>query len=232
MEKVKSVLYIPDGNRRFARKNNISLDRAYAEGAKTLRLGSEFFLTNGISETFIYHAMSDYTHRRTDLSLEPIYNVFRKIFSNLEKENHFRNNNISFKAIDHSGKIPRDILDITRRMEDSTKNLDKNLFVLLGYSLEQDYNSSLANHPQNYKELRNRLIFSDIDLVIRPKEMRASRGPVYAMAQSQMITLDKLNPEVRAKDFERVLNEYFKWKNYKTQHSANPSPLIIQQPSP
>jgi len=221
-KKVKSILYMPDGNRRFARKNKIPLDEAYAEGVKTLILGSEFFLTNGISDTFIYHAMSDYTHQRTDLSLEPIHDVFRKTFSDLEKEDYFENNDISFKAIDHSGRVPQDIMDIARKMEDSTKNLDKNLFVLLGYSLEQDYNSSLANHPQNYKELRNGLIFSDINLVIRPKEMRASRGPIYAMAQSQMITLDRLNPEVRAKDFERVLNEYFKWENYKTQHSANP----------
>lgn len=213
---------MPDGNRRFARDKEISLNDAYIEGAKTLEIGTKFFLTGNISDTFIYHAMSAYTHKRTDFSLEPIYEVFRKTFRDLAEENYFENNNISFRAIDHSGRVPRDIIDITKEIELSTKNSDRNLFILLGYSLEQDYNDAIARNPRNYDDLRDGLIFSDIDLVIRPKEMRASRGPVYAMAQSQMIILNRLNPEVSAKDFKDVLNEYYKWEKYKSQHSANP----------
>ena len=41
---MQAVLYMPDGNRRFAEENDISLDEAYYEGGKTLRLFSDFFV--------------------------------------------------------------------------------------------------------------------------------------------------------------------------------------------
>lgn len=221
-EKLNAVLYMPDGNRRYAKKNNLSLDVAYSEGVKTLKIGSEFFLGENISKTFIYHAMSDYTHKRTDLSLEPIYEAFRTSLEDLRAENFFENNSISFRTIDHSGCIPKDLLDIANEIEASTKNFDKNLFVLLGYSLKQDYNNSIANNPENYNDLRRDMLFPDINLVLRPKEMRASMGPVYAMGQSHMITMDKLNPEVKKEDFRQVMQEYNKLNNYRVEHSHNP----------
>ena len=113
-------------------------------------------------------------------------------------------------------------MDTSNQIERSTKNFDKKLIVLLGYSLGQDYSDSLARGPKNYSNLREGLLFQDIDLVIRPKEMRASMGPVYAMGQSHMIIADKLNPEVHTKDFEDVFNEYLKWKNYRIESSSNP----------
>ena len=35
---------MPDGNRRFAKEKNISLEESYLVGAKSLRLFSDFFL--------------------------------------------------------------------------------------------------------------------------------------------------------------------------------------------
>jgi len=47
--------------------------------------------------------------------------------------------------------------------------------------------------------------------------MRPSGGPVYAMSQAQMITLDKLNPEVSKKDLEKVWKEYSRLKEFRMQ---------------
>ena len=75
--------------------------------------------------------------------------------------------------------------------------------------------------PEDYNELRTRLTFPDIDLVIRPIEMRASGGPIYAMSQAQMITLDKLNPEITRKDLEKVWQEYNELLEYRIAHNPH-----------
>lgn len=56
-----SVLYMPDGNKRFAEKNNLSLHEAYYLGGKTLKLFSQFFVVERRADTLIYHAGSYYT---------------------------------------------------------------------------------------------------------------------------------------------------------------------------
>lgn len=218
------VLYLPDGNRRFAKKAEISLEEAYYLGGKTLRLFSEFFVAEGRSKKFIYHAMSDYTHQRTDLSLKSIYSALEKIFEELSEEKFFEKNNIAFRAIDHSGKLPQKVKKRVETLSHLTKNDgEKEVVVLLGYSLEEDINQALSKNPINYASFREDLIFpGDIDLIIRPKEMRLSKGPVYAMAQAQMITLDKLNPEVKREDLKEIVGEYCRLRSYRINQSHNP----------
>jgi len=213
---MKTVLYMPDGNRRFARKKGISFDKAYYLGGKSLKLFSEFFIIEKNFDILIFHAMSEYSHRRADPSLKAIYNSFVKNFEELIKEKFFEKNKISFIAIDHSGKLPKKIKKIIGQIQRSTKKYkNKKVICLLGYSLEKDINQALSKNPRNYSELKKELIFPEIDIVIRPIEMRVSGGPVYAMSQSQMITLNKLNPEVKRKDLEKVWKEYYRLKNYR-----------------
>ena len=215
------VLYMPDGNRRFAQREQISLDEAYYLGGKTLKLLSEFFIAEERADTLIYHAGSNYTHKRIDSSLNAIYKAGIKTFEDLLKENFFENNGIAFRVIDHSGKLPESIEELVKKLTDSTKNATHGKVIFLsGYSLEHDINQALSKNPKNYEEFRRGLTFPDIDLVIRPIEMRPSGGPVYAMSQAQMIILYKLNPEITREDLEEVWQEYNKLLEYRI--SRNP----------
>ena len=183
---------MPDGNKRFSQKNNIPIEEAYRQGGGTLKLFSEFFVGERRTHQFIYHAMSYYTHKRTDSSLESIYKVITEIFDKLLKERFFLEKGILFRVIDHSGKLPLELKQIIKKLSDSTTNAKNGeVVVLLGYSLEEDINQALSYNPKNYNALQKNLLFHDIQLVIRPTEMRPSGGPIYAMAQSQMIILNK-----------------------------------------
>lgn len=104
-----SILYMPDGNRRFAQKYNIPLEEAYRQGGRTLKLFSEFFLDEGKFHQLIYHAMSHYTHKRTDSSLEPIYKAAIETLDKLLEEGFFIEKGISFRAVDHSGRLPSEL---------------------------------------------------------------------------------------------------------------------------
>lgn len=165
--------------------------------------------------------MSDYTHKRTDLSLESICEALTKMFRNLIKERFFEKNKISVRVIDHSGKLPNKLKKVSEQLQESTKNYkDKKVIVLLGYSLEMDINQALSTNPKNYLDFRKELIFPDIDVIIRPLEMRVSGGPVYAVSQAQMMVLNKFNPEVKKEDLEKLWKEYSGLKYYRG--SSNP----------
>lgn len=215
-----SVLYMPDGNRRFAQKHNIPLKEAYKQGGKTLELFSEFFVGERRVHQLIYHAMSHYTHKRIDSSLKSIYNAIIETLDKLLKNGFFIKKGILFRAIDHHGKLPSKLKKIIKELSDSTNNAKNGkVVVLLGYSLEEDMNQALSRNSKNYKALRKNLLFPDIQLVIRPGEMRPSGRPVYAMAQAQMITLDKLNPEITREDLEKIWEKYTELKIYREKNN-------------
>lgn len=218
-----TVLYMPDGNRRYARKKNISLDEAYLKGAETLKLFSEFFVVKKRAKRFIYHAMSDYTHQRTDISLDAIYNALEKTFESLAEEEFFGRRNLLFRYVAHS-KLPCELRSKANALQRATKkNIGGEVVVLLGYSLREDVSDSLRYSPYSHMAFRRHTLFpEDIDLVIRPKEMRLSGGPAYAMAQAQMIILAKLNPEVEKRDLKQVMKKYLELKRYRVKHSHNP----------
>lgn len=213
---------MPDGNRRFALDRNMPLSEAYVLGGKTLRLLSQFFLAEKRAKMLVYHALSSYTHKRTDSSLDSIFDAATKTFEDLAQEDFFKKNGIRFRTIDHSRKLPATLERATKVISDSTAELTKEeCVVLLGYSLEEDVNLALSHKPAGYGSFRKCLIFPDINLVLRPLEMRPSGGPVYAMSQAQMITLNKLNPEVSRKDLERAWQKYLELKDYRIKR--NPS---------
>jgi len=219
--KAGAVLYMPDGNKRFAERHNLSLLEAYCRGGRTLRLFSEFFVVEGRSNMLIYHAGSSYTHKRVDSSLGPIYEAGIKTFEELLEEGFFRNNRVSFRAINYSGKLPERLEELAIQLSESvTDKANGEVVVLLGYSLEEDFNQALLRGLKDYKSLRRALAFPDIDLVVRPMEMRPSGGPVYAMSQAQMMILDRLNPEVTREDLERLWEAYQKLKDYRVR--SNP----------
>jgi len=220
--KIQAVLYMPDGNRRYARAKKMSIIEAYHLGGKTLRLLADFFVAGKRANMVIYHALSEHTHSRTDDSAEPICRAAEETFNGLLREDFFRKRRIRFRAIDHSGKLPAELKKISKALEASTRKFDRGqVIVLLGYSLEKDIEQALSRKPRDYNQFRKGLLFPEIGLVLRPTEMRPSGGPVYAMAQAQMITIDKFNPEISRKDLARAWQDFLDLKAYRVKD--NPS---------
>ena len=202
---------MPDGNRRYAKKKNISFDKSYLIGGKTLKLLADYFIVSKKFDTLIYFILSDYTKKRNDNSLDSIFYAATKILKDLFHKDYFKKNDLQLRFITHDKRIiPSNLLKIIGRLESSSKKYKSGKILLLaGYSLEKDFNKALSHKPKDYLSLRRNLIFQNIDLIIRTTEMRLSNGPSYATSQSQMITINKFNPELNIKDLRIV------WKKYK-----------------
>ncbi|MGV8169666.1 MAG: undecaprenyl diphosphate synthase family protein [Candidatus Nanoarchaeia archaeon] len=204
---MKHILFMPDGNKRFAKEKKISLGEAYAAGAKSLRLFSDFFLLENNWNMLTMHWMSKYTHDRTDGSLAIIYDALRNEFTRLKDENYFSENNIKFKWIDNSDKLPENLVNLCQTLEKESSRGDKICYNLLGYDLETDERIAYKQ-TDNYEDFTKKRLIPNIDLIVRTTEMRLSKGPVYAMSQAQMLLINKFNPEVSREDLEKVLVEY------------------------
>ena len=211
---VKHLLFMPDGNRRYSKKKGISLKDAYHQGGEKLELFIDFFLLENKWDQLTMHFMSKYTHERTDGSLKPIYDTLIEKFIELHDNNYFANNRLKFIYLDHSYKLPEQLEEICKDLEDQTRNNPKIVRNLLGYDLETDEKDAFdfAIDYQEFCELR---LIPQIDLVVRTTEMRLSKGPVYAMSQAQMILANKLNPELEREDLIEILNQYNSLKDYR-----------------
>lgn len=210
----KHILFMPDGNRRYAKKEGISLKEAYLKGAKSLKLLSDFFLIEHGWSWLTMHIMSKYSHERNDGSLKPIYEAIIHEFTALYNSNYFVQNNIKFKWIDHSNKIPASIVEICEALSKQTKLGEKTSLNLLGYDLETDEQNAFQN-ATHYQDFKEKKLISNIDLVLRTTEMRTSKGPIYAMSQAQMLLINKLNPELTKKDLGNILKQYEELMKYR-----------------
>lgn len=205
---------MPDGNRRYSKKEGISLKDAYHKGGEKLELFIDFFLLENNWNQLTIHLMSKYTHERTDDSLKPIYDTLIDKFTELHDNHYFSNNRLRFIYIDHSYRLPKQLKEVCRDLEIQTKNSPKIVRNLLGYDLETDEKDAFR-HSTNYQEFCELRLIPQIDLVVRTTEMRLSKGPVYAMSQAQMILANKLNPELERKDLIEILNQYNSLKDYR-----------------
>jgi len=217
------VLFMPDGNKRYSKRKSISLEDAYKKGAKTLELFSTFFLLENNWQQLTMHYMSKYTHQRTDGSLKPIYDALIQGFKELNETEYFFKNKLKFIWMDHSQKLPAELIEICDSLEEQTKEYKKeyNKIVrcLLGYDLETDEIQAYHN-SKNFEEFKKLRTIPNINLVVRTTEMRPSKGPVYAMSQAQMILINKLNPELRREDLVKILEQYESFKGHRT--TTNP----------
>jgi len=211
---VKHLLFMPDGNRRYSKKEGISLKDAYRKGGEKLELFTDFFLLENKWDQLTMHFMSKYTHERIDDSLKPIYDTLIDKFTELHDNNYFMNNRLKFIYIDHSYKLPEQLEEICKDLENQTRNNPKIVRNLLGYDLETDEKEAFE-YSADYQEFCGLRLIPQIDLVIRTTEMRLSKGPVYAMSQAQMILANKLNPELEREDLIEILNQYNSLKDYR-----------------
>ncbi|GEM_PF-3645640 len=187
-----NVLYVPDGNRRFARQRAIPFSDAYLLGGQTLKEAAKAFLTCGNADTLVYHATSAGTYSRIDITPKIIEGAATRIFRDLLEENFFKRNNIRFLLADNGNNLPSRLLEVARDLEYSSLDGKKTVIVLAGYSFssgEEIVVGDKAIKPDSF------------DLTVNPGYGEDS---ITQDKGSTLVTLSKLNPQVTEEDLRRI----------------------------
>ncbi len=209
--KINHIGIIPDGNRRWAEKNNCSLFKAYFISCEKLffifyKLFEQYSELNEIS---IYLLSYENIKKRSKSEINLILNVGEK-FLNKEYNNLPNKYMINWVGLDEFDKvhINHKVFQKLKEFNYNGKLNNKTVNLIAGYNPEKDL---MMNCSMNENILSKTAIKSNIDLVIRTgNEMRLSGFLPYHTKYSELSFLKKYMPDLCFTEVELEIEKYKK----------------------
>lgn len=218
---VKHLGVIMDGNRRWARKNNLSLPVAYRKGIDALQTTADYCLAHNISMLTAY-AFSLENFQRDPKEVQGVFEQFAK-------EAHtalpsLKERRIAVRFIGDPQVTPTHLVPLLKDLEEQTKqNPLLHLNVLFCYGGRQEIQAAVAKIVNDVlagtiktapseTEFKHYLwtgVIPDPDLVIRTGGCkRLSNFMPYQTTYSELYFIDHLWPDITIEDLDNALRHY------------------------
>ena len=219
------VAIIMDGNRRWAKKNNLSTPQGHKEGAENLKRIAKFANKIGIKYLTVY-AFSTENWKRPKEEVSAIMNLFREYLKEaLGRVEEDRKNGIRISFIGSREGIPADIRLLMKQVERIGRKEDRIMLnIAVNYGGRQEIAESVREIAEDVKkgkikpsEIDMDTISShlytagmpDPDLIIRPSgEQRLSNFLLWQSAYAEFWYSDVLWPDFTEEDFVEALRAY------------------------
>lgn len=217
------VAIIMDGNRRWAKKNNLSTPQDHKEGAENLKRIAKFANKIGIKHLTVY-AFSTENWKRSQEEVGAIMKLLK--FYLLDFFN-WSDENIKINVLGRIAELPKDLKDQIHKIEEKTKNnTGLVLNICFNYGGRDEIVTATKNIAQKVLdgELKiediNEKLFSnylytanqpDPDLLIRTSgEERISNFLPWQISYSEFVFTDKFWPEYNEQEFLNSIQIYQK----------------------
>ena len=217
------VAIIMDGNRRWAKKNNLSTPQSHKEGAENLKRIAKFANKIGIKYLTVY-AFSTENWKRSQEEVGAIMKLLK--FYLLDFFN-WSDENIKINVLGRIAELPKDLKDQIHKIEEKTKNnTGLVLNICFNYGGRDEIVTATKNIAQKVLdgELKiediNEKLFSnylytanqpDPDLLIRTSgEERISNFLPWQISYSEFVFTDKFWPEYNEQEFLNSIQIYQK----------------------
>ncbi len=215
---LEHIAFILDGNKRWAKKNNINLRKAYRHGLENISNLVDDCLKIEVKYLTLFTLSSENIKRSSvDNIFQVIYDDFALFFNKIIDEKK-----VKIKIIGSKINLPNKILNLINHCENETKennNLILNLAFNYGFIdeikevLQKIKNNSSIN-VNNTKQIRQLFFISDIpdpDLLIRTGgRKRLSNFIMYNLVYSEIFFIDTLWPDFKLKELKAIINDYKK----------------------
>ena len=202
-----------DGNRRWAKKENISLIQAYRRGTLTLCQIINFFIKKKSSIVLSFYAFSKENWKRSQLEQDIIFDVGHEFLSEIDVL--FCPSEVSFSFIGDRAQWPEKHLVKVQELE---KNFQKqqpvHVVIALSYSGQWDIQQAVArsilenqsHHWMRYLQTTN---YSHPEMLIRTGyQKRLSNYYLYTLAYTELFFPRVYWPEFTCSDLENLIDEY------------------------
>lgn len=227
---IQHIGFIMDGNRRYAKKNSISLKEAYKNGMEQFLEAISFQIENDISHTSFFALSTHNQKKRKQEELEPIGELIEEFFEQKNIENFFVNNKIllhlrgNLEGLKQNStniqfKKKRFIENLEEKFEEYKLKIPRPLFhvhIALNYDGQEEILHSLKEiiHSNNknptLQDIKQHLYFADVpapDIIVRPGNApRLSGFMLFDSEYSECYFTKKLWPELQKEDFNEILN--------------------------
>jgi tritrans,polycis-undecaprenyl-diphosphate synthase [geranylgeranyl-diphosphate specific] len=217
---------IPDGNRRFAKKNDKSICELYEQGYQKFRelidewsekKTNEHIENNKdskikhIKHISFYVCSKDNLTKRPQVEIDLIHKMLNTLIVDFESD-RFQKNTVKINLIGNLNLLPKNITKALNNVQKKSKNNDK-LFLNLAiaYDGREDIIKKFKKMDKISNKTTENMFGKDIDLVIRTGyEKRTSSFFPWQTVYSEWFFLDKFWPEFTIDDLEDVLIKYYK----------------------
>lgn len=221
---LESIAFIPDGNRRYAKKVGISLAESYALGTQkawdVLGWLSKYpSITTG---TFYTFSIKNFSRSKDELGI--LFNIFEKQLFRVLNDKIDENKGVRIKFIGHTNLFPKNLQEEMKRVEEKTSIYsDQILNLALGYDGQTeiidatkkfalDVSSGKIDANSLTPQIFNKYLYSDFkapDLIVRTSnEQRLSGFLTYQSSYSELAFVDKYWPELNEKDVDKVVLDF------------------------
>ncbi len=217
--KLEHVAFILDGNKRWSKKNNVSLKAAYKEGLKNILNLINYSLDIKLRYLTLYTLSSENIKRKSINNIfEVIYDDFSFFFEKIIKEKKVRINVIGSRI-----NLPSKILNLINHCEMNTeKNSDLCLNLAFNYGFKDEIKEVLkkinnSNNKINLdkdSEIRKLFYIGDIvdpDILIRTGgEKRLSNFLMFNLTYTEIFFINTLWPDFSFNEYLEIISSYQK----------------------
>lgn len=221
---LESIAFIPDGNRRYARKTGVNFLQAYEIGTKKAWdvmgwLGNYKSVKAG---TFWMLSLENMQKRKTELRV--LFKIFDRELDRVKQSGYFERNQIRLRFFGRLNLLPKKILAKVREAEEQTQDFGaRTINLALGYSGRAEIldaakslaldakrgNIDLEKLDEQDFEKYLYLNLQEPDLVIRTSgEKRTSGFLPYQSAYSELYFCQHYWPEFTEQDLGKAISEY------------------------
>jgi len=226
----KHIAVIPDGNRRYAKKYNLSVYEAYKIGSDKAVEFLNWCVEFGIKVATIFIISYDNFLKRPKEEIDPILELLKEKLKMIREDKRIIENKVRVKIIGRTNLLPDDVQKEIKLVEDLTKNNSNyyfNLAVIYGSRQEiidgikklfEDFKKGIIDINNldeslfmKYLYFGDEIPYPEPDLIIRTSgEHRISNYLLYQAAYSELYFIDKYWPEITKEDFINAIEWYKK----------------------
>ncbi|MBN2336189.1 di-trans,poly-cis-decaprenylcistransferase [Candidatus Bathyarchaeota archaeon] len=225
-DKPKHIGIIMDGNRRWAKSQNMIPWEGHWEGADNVEKFLDWCMDLGI-ETITLYSFSTENFRRDKKEVEELMKLFEKTLEDVIKSSTIHDNEVKITAIGRIEQLPGRLQELIHEVEDATKDYSRhylNIAIAYGGRAEiVDATRKIASmvkrgemEPEEIDEetmeanlYTAHLPQQDPDLIIRTSgESRLSNFLVWQGAYSELFLVDVYWPAFRKIDLMRAIRSF------------------------
>lgn len=215
------VAIILDGNRRWAKENNMSNFEGHKKGAENIRKMATYILDKGVKYLSVF-AFSTENFKRSSEEVKYLMNLFLNEFTKEYKKLHKENIKIIFSG--RKEGLMKEIVDAIIKVEDLTKdNTGGILNICLNYGgraeivdttkkIMEDYKNGILKLEDVTEDLFSNYLYQclpPIDLLIRTSgEQRVSNFMLWQLAYAEFYFPQVGWPGFDEKEFDEALRVF------------------------
>ena len=218
----KHIAIIMDGNRRYARKNNISIEKGHIAGAENLLKITEEAVNLGVEVLTVY-AFSTENWLRSDPEIQSLFHTFEIYLKRMKVT--LLKNKIKLSTIGDLDPFPHTLKKTLYDVKHVTSEGSQlELVLAINYGGRDDVTRAIRNIVKDVtkgniseedisEEIVGRYLYTskwpDPDLLIRTSgEQRVSNFLLWQISYTELYLEKKFWPEFSVKNFREAIIEY------------------------